>query len=92
MLAAVATAESDTQPAFEPLGPNLRQRLLDGSYAELREQMREVLCRPEITREVNRPCNDVRSQAAELVDAFGIPDRVLGAPIGVRDPSAAVRG
>jgi acyl-CoA oxidase len=38
-----------------------------------------------ITREVNRLCNEVRFQAAELVDAFGIPDPVLAAPIGLRD-------
>jgi acyl-CoA oxidase len=38
-----------------------------------------------ITREVNRLCNEVRAQAGELVDAFGIPDEVLGAPIGVRE-------
>jgi acyl-CoA oxidase len=37
-----------------------------------------------ITREVNRLCNEVRGQAATLVDAFGIPDAVLGAPIGLR--------
>ncbi len=37
-----------------------------------------------ITREVNRLCNDVRGQAGTLVDAFGIPDAVLGAPIGRR--------
>jgi acyl-CoA oxidase len=40
-----------------------------------------------ITREVNRLCNDVRGQADRLVDAFGIPDEVLAAPIGLRDPS-----
>src|SRR5581483_7630517 len=43
-----------------------------------------------ITREVNRLCNEVRGIAGELVDAFGIPDQVLAAPIGVRDSSAAV--
>jgi acyl-CoA oxidase len=37
-----------------------------------------------ITREVNRLCNEVRGQAGTLVDAFGIPDAVLGAPIGMR--------
>jgi acyl-CoA oxidase len=37
-----------------------------------------------ITREVNRLCNEVRGQAGTLVDAFGIPDDVLGAPIGRR--------
>src|SRR5579859_639171 len=36
-----------------------------------------------ITREVNRLCNEVRGVAADLVDAFGIPDEVLAAPIGL---------
>jgi acyl-CoA oxidase len=39
----------------------------------------------QITREVNRLCNEVRGQAGLLVDAFGIPDAVLRAPIGLRD-------
>jgi acyl-CoA oxidase len=38
-----------------------------------------------ITREVNRLCNEVRGQAGSLVDAFGIPDPVLSAPIGLRE-------
>jgi acyl-CoA oxidase len=38
-----------------------------------------------ITREVNRLCNEVRMVSGHLVDAFGIPDRVLRAPIGLRD-------
>ena len=42
-----------------------------------------------ITREVNRLCNEVRQQADALVDAFGIPDEVLAAPIGLRDLQAA---
>jgi acyl-CoA oxidase len=37
-----------------------------------------------ITREVNRLCNEVRLIAGPLVDAFGIPDAVLGAPIGLK--------
>ncbi len=40
----------------------------------------------QITREVNRLCNEVREQAAALVDALGIPDEVLRAPIGLRHP------
>jgi acyl-CoA oxidase len=39
-----------------------------------------------ITREVNRLCNEVRAQAGELVDALGIPDAVLRAPIGLAHP------
>jgi acyl-CoA oxidase len=41
-----------------------------------------------ITREVNRLANDVRGQVGTLVDAFGIPDAVLGAPIGLRQGAA----
>ena len=37
-----------------------------------------------ITREVNRLCNEVREQAGALVDAFGIPDQILAAPIGMK--------
>jgi acyl-CoA oxidase len=37
-----------------------------------------------ITREVNRLCNEVRQIAGPLVDAFGIPDAVLAAPIGLK--------
>jgi acyl-CoA oxidase len=43
----------------------------------------------QITREVNRLCNEVRGQAGLLVDAFGIPDAILRAPIGLRDAPAA---
>jgi acyl-CoA oxidase len=38
----------------------------------------------QITREVNNLCNIVSRQASMLVDAFGIPDAVLGAPIGLK--------
>jgi acyl-CoA oxidase len=36
-----------------------------------------------VTRAVNGLCSGLRERAFELVDAFGIPDQVLGAPIGV---------
>jgi acyl-CoA oxidase len=39
-----------------------------------------------ITREVNRLCNEVRLEAGPLVDSFGIPDAILAAPIGLKDP------
>jgi acyl-CoA oxidase len=42
-----------------------------------------------ITREVNRLCNEARLRAAELVDAFGIPDEMLAAPIGLEHPAEA---
>ena len=36
-----------------------------------------------ITRTVNDLCAQLRPQAVDLVDAFGIPDEVLAAPIGL---------
>ena len=41
----------------------------------------------QITREVNRLCNEIRGQADRLVDGFGIPDAVLRAPIGLKEPA-----
>jgi acyl-CoA oxidase len=38
-----------------------------------------------ITRQVGELCERVRSQAGAYVGAFGIPDAVLGAPIGLSD-------
>ena len=37
-----------------------------------------------VVRLVNEACADLRPIAGGLVDAFSIPDRLLGAPIGVR--------
>ena len=37
-----------------------------------------------IRREVNRHCRELAPRAVELVDAFGIPDSLIGAPIGVK--------
>jgi acyl-CoA oxidase len=37
-----------------------------------------------ITRSVNRLCGDLAEHAGALVDAFGIPDEVLAAPIGLK--------
>ncbi|HEV3053978.1 MAG TPA: acyl-CoA dehydrogenase [Solirubrobacteraceae bacterium] len=37
-----------------------------------------------VTREVNRLCNEVRQQSDSFVDAFGIPDAILAAPIGLK--------
>ena len=38
----------------------------------------------QITREVNDLCETVAGQAGALVDAFGIPDEVLAAPLGLQ--------
>ena len=36
-----------------------------------------------ITREVDKLCYEVRQEAVQLVDSFGIPDSCLGAPIAL---------
>ncbi len=38
-----------------------------------------------VRREVNALCRELAPRALELVDAFGIPDELLGAPIGRRE-------
>lgn len=42
-----------------------------------------------ITRAVNGLCGELRDEAEGLVDGFGIPDAVLGAPIGLRGYAGA---
>jgi AhpD family alkylhydroperoxidase len=44
-----------------------------------------------ITRRVNGLCAELRVHAGLLVDAFGIPDAVLAAPIGVRSSRVGSR-
>jgi acyl-CoA oxidase len=44
-----------------------------------------------ITRSVNGLCEGLRPHALELVDAFGIPDEVLAAPIGLPGGEASRR-
>ena len=38
-----------------------------------------------IRREVNRRCRELAPRAAEIVDAFDIPDALIRAPVGVKD-------
>jgi acyl-CoA oxidase len=42
-----------------------------------------------VTRAVNRLCAELRPHAEELVDAFGIPDEVLAAPIALPGGAAS---
>jgi acyl-CoA oxidase len=41
----------------------------------------------QVTREVNQLCGVIARQAGPFVDAFGIPDAILTAPIGIRHPA-----
>jgi acyl-CoA oxidase len=56
----------------------------DRGFFEEHGRLNSARCKA-ITREVNRLCDEVRAEAGLLVDAFGIPDAVLAAPIGLRE-------
>jgi acyl-CoA oxidase len=61
----------------------LYQVELDRGYLQEHGRLTGPRCKA-ITREVNRLCDEVRGDAEALVDAFGIPDEVLRAPIALR--------
>jgi acyl-CoA oxidase len=56
---------------------------LDRGYLQEHGRLTGPRCKA-ITRAVNDLCNQVRGDAEALVDAFGIPDQVLRAPIALR--------
>ncbi|HWF33925.1 MAG TPA: acyl-CoA dehydrogenase [Solirubrobacteraceae bacterium] len=55
----------------------------DRGFFEEHGRLNSARCKA-ITREVNRLCDEVRGEAGLLIDAFGIPDAVLAAPIGLK--------
>jgi acyl-CoA oxidase len=57
----------------------------DKGFFQEHGRLAAPLCK-EITRQVNRLCNEVRGHAESLVDAFGIPDAMIRAPIGLKSP------
>jgi acyl-CoA oxidase len=61
----------------------LYQIELDRGYLQEHGRLTGPRCKA-VTRKVNDLCNQVRGDAEALVDAFGIPDQVLRAPIGLR--------
>jgi acyl-CoA oxidase len=61
----------------------LYQIELDRGYLQEHGRLTGPRCKA-VTRAVNDLCNQVRADAEALVDAFGIPDQVLRAPIGLR--------
>ena len=64
----------------------LHQIELDRGYLQEHGRLTGARCKA-VTREVNRLCDEVRGDGGALVDAFGIPDPVLRAPIGLHDPA-----
>jgi acyl-CoA oxidase len=61
----------------------LHQIELDRGYLQEHGRLTGPRCKA-VTRAVNDLCNQVRGDAEALLDAFGIPDQVLRAPIGLR--------
>jgi acyl-CoA oxidase len=87
--AIAACADEAIKPALEQLCAlyALHEIEADKGFFQEHGRLSGPRCKA-ITREVNRLCDRVRSEAGELVDAFAIPDAVLGAPIAMRHPSA----
>ena len=56
----------------------------DTGFFQAQGRLTAARCKS-LRREVNRLCNKVMAHAELLVDAFGIPDAILRAPIGLRD-------
>jgi acyl-CoA oxidase len=55
---------------------------LDRGYLQEHGRLTGARCKA-VTREVNRLCDEVRGDGEALFDAFGIPDQVLRAQIGL---------
>jgi acyl-CoA oxidase len=58
----------------------------DKGFFQEHGRLAAPICK-QITREVNRLCNEIRQIAGPLVDAFGIADQLL-APIGLREATS----
>ena len=90
MLGAMAV----TVPEIDRFDPTVLQHQLDGHQAEVRERVRELLCRPEFTPPVAAPTPAYREQvlawcealAREGLPSYGFPKEVGGQG----NPSAAV--
>jgi hypothetical protein len=80
-----------TEPQATEVRAEDLQPLLDGRYGSLRPQIRDVLSQPEFAPLIAMPTANyrdlvltwMRTIAAELADAFGIPDEILRAPIAL---------
>jgi acyl-CoA oxidase len=90
VLEAFAAAVERTEPG--PVGDALSrlcdlyalyQVEIDRGYLQEHGRLTGPRCKA-VTRAVNRLCDEIRRDSEALVDAFGIPDEVLRAPIAVR--------
>jgi acyl-CoA oxidase len=77
-------ADEDLRGVLERLCDLHALANLEADRAWLQEHGRISSTRAKaLTRTVNRLCAELRPLAGELVDAFGIPDQLLAAPIGL---------
>jgi acyl-CoA oxidase len=77
-------ADEDLRGVLERLCDLHALANLEADRAWLQEHGRISSTRAKaLTRTVNRLCAELRPLAGELVDAFGIPDELLAAPIGL---------
>jgi acyl-CoA oxidase len=82
--AAVAAAAPPAREALEPVGALYALAVLERERAWfLEEHYVDAPKAKAIRTEVNALCRRLRPQAVALVDAFGIPDELLAAPIAV---------
>jgi Acyl-CoA oxidase/Acyl-CoA dehydrogenase, N-terminal domain len=86
--ATLAVDETEDGPLKDALGRlcdlyALYEIEQDRGYLQEHGRLTGPRCKA-VTREVNRPCDEIRGDAEALVDAFGIPDEVLRAPIALR--------
>jgi acyl-CoA oxidase len=90
--AVAAAPDSDTQAALKQLCDLYALSEVEARKGFFQEHGRlsGPRCKA-ITRQVGELCDRVRDQAGAYVDAFAIPDAVIGAPIGLADDAAADR-
>jgi acyl-CoA oxidase len=82
-------AVAATTPENRTFDPAALSRLLDGRYAEMRQEIRTVMCRPEFAPVVALPTGEyrqrvlqwARSLAAEGLTAPGFPERYARSPV-----------
>jgi acyl-CoA oxidase len=82
--AAIERATDDLRAALERLCDLYALSELERDRAWFQEHGRISSTRAKmVTRAVNGLCAGLRPHAEDLVDAFGIPDEILAAPIGL---------
>jgi acyl-CoA oxidase len=82
--AAIERTDSGERPALEMLCDLYALAEIERDRAWFQEHGRISSTRAKmVTRGVNQLCGGLRLQAEALVDAFGIPDEILAAPIGL---------